>query len=90
MSVLRKNLGRVVLLTLVIYFSWIVIRSGGKLFDEKIGMSVSRKFSRYRLFPSMSICMQVENITKNIDVNLHRVLDNVLISIYHRNLSDTG
>ena len=52
MPELRKNLGRVVLLALVSYLSWVVIQSGRMLFDEKIGMSVSRQFSRYRLFPA--------------------------------------
>ena len=91
----RKIPGRVVLFTLLFYFSWIVLQSGRKLFDDKIGLSVSKQFSRYRLFPSLSICTYLENITsktlmEDIDMNLQRFLDDVLIYFHHSNVSESG
>ena len=97
MPELKKNIGRVVLLTLVICFSWIVLQSGRKLNEKKIGRSVTEHFSQYRLFPSMSFCMRLENVTQNMgdlmedmDVNLQRVLDDALISFVHYNKSESG
>ena len=85
-----KLLGRLVVLVLLSYFSWRIFQSGQKLFDDKIGLSVSWPFSKYRLFPSLSICMSLKNVTqasllKDIHGTLQRTLDEVLIDIVHKN-----
>ena len=85
-----KLLGKLVVLALLSYFSWRVFWAGQKFFDDKIGLSVSKQFSQYRLFPSLSVCMYVKNVTqeslhKDIDGNLQRLLDNVLIHFVHKN-----
>ena len=85
-----KLLGRLVVLVLLSYFSWRIFQSGQKLFDDKIGLSVSQEFSKYRLFPSLSICMNLKNVTqesllKDIDGTLQRTLDAVLMDIVHKN-----
>ena len=81
------------MLALLSYFSWRVWQSGQKLFDGKIGNSVSKKFSEYRLYPSLSICFFMKNITRESYLNgfdgyLQRALDNVLIGFAHRNGSE--
>ena len=86
----HKLLGKLVVLALLSYFSWRVLRSGQKLFDDKIGLSVSKQFSQYRLFPSLSICMNLKDVThkslfKDIDGSLQRMLDDVLIFFVHKN-----
>ena len=85
-----KLLGRLVVLALLSYFSWRIFQSGQKLFDDKIGLSVSQEFSKYRLFPSLSICMSLKNVNqtsllKDIDGTLQRTLDDVLSYVVHRN-----
>ena len=85
-----KLLGKIVVLTIVSYFSWRVFQSGQKLLARKIGLSVSEEFSPNRLFPSMSICMYLREIANNslfqdIDGNLQKVLDDVLIHLVHKN-----
>ena len=85
-----KLLGKLVVLALMSYFSWRVLRSGQKLLDDKIGLSVSKQFSQYRLFPSLSICMFPKHVThkslfEDIDGNLQRVLDDVLLFFVHKN-----
>ena len=90
---LKTLLGNLVVLVLLSYFSWRVWQSGQKLFDDKIGLSVSEKFSEYRLFPSLSICLFMKNITRefvpeNVDGNLQRLLNDVLIYFAHRNGSE--
>ena len=85
-----KLLGRLVVLALLSYFSWRIFQSGQKLFDDKIGLSVSWPFSKYRLFPSLSICMSLKNVNresllKDIDGTLQRTLDDVLSYVVHRN-----
>ena len=85
-----KFLGKLVVLLLLLFFSWRVYQCGQKLFDDKIGLSVSKNFSKYRLFPSLSICMILNNVNqtsplKDIDGTLQRTLDEVLIDIVHKN-----
>ena len=60
-----KLLGNMVVLTILSYFSWRVFQSAQKLFEKKIGVSVSEEFSQNRLFPSMSICMYLREIANN-------------------------
>ena len=87
-------LGKLVVLALSSYFTWRVWQSGQKLFDGKIGNSVSKKFSEYRLYPSLSICFFMKNITRESYLEgfdryyLHRALDDVLIGFAHRNTSE--
>ena len=83
-------LGKLVVLALLLCFSWRVYECGQKLLDDKIGLSVSKQFSQFRLFPSLSICMYLKNITKkslleDIDGHLQALLDDVLISLMHLN-----
>ena len=85
-----KLVGRLVALALLSYFSWRVWQSGQKLYENKIGLSVSKQFSQFRLFPSLSICMYMKDITKellleDIDGILQRLLDDVLIHLMHKN-----
>ena len=82
--------GKLVVLALLLCFSWRVYECGRKLLDDKIGLSVSKQFSQFRLFPSLSICMYLKNITKqslleDIDGNLQGLLDDVLIHLMHLN-----
>ena len=86
----KTLLEKLVVLVLLSYFSCRVWQSGQKLFDDKIGLSVSEKFSEYRLFPSLSICFFMKNITRefvpeNVDGNLQRLLNDVLLHFVHRN-----
>ena len=86
----RKILGGVVLFILLLCFSWRVLKSGEKLSNGRTGLGVSKNFSKYRLFPSLSICMSLKNVTqasllKDIHGTLQRTLDEVLIDIWHKN-----
>ena len=90
---LNTVLGNVMVLVLLSCFSWRVWQSGQKLFDDKIGLSVSEEFSDYRLFPSLSICLFMKNMTRdfvpeNVDGNLQRLLNDVLVDFAHRNGSE--
>ena len=90
MPKLRKILAGVVLFILLLYFSWRVLRSGQKLYNGRTGLSVSKDFSNYRLFPSLSICMSLKNVTResllnDIDGTLQRTLDYVLSYVVHKN-----
>ena len=78
------------LFMLLLCFSWRVLKSGQNLFNGRVGLGVSKNFSKYRLFPSLSICMNLKNVTqesllKDIDGTLQRTLDAVLIDIVHKN-----
>ena len=86
----NEVLGKFVVLVLLSYFSWRVWQSGQKLFDDKIGHIVSKKFSEYRLFPSLSICFYMKNRTResfpaDIDGSLQSLLDDVIVDFGHRN-----
>ena len=78
------------LFMLLLCFSWRVLKSGQNLFNGRVGLGVSKNFSKYRLFPSLSICMSLKNVTqesllKDIHGTLQRTLDEVLIDIWHKN-----
>ena len=84
-------LDKLIFLVLLTYFSWTLFDAGKKMNEGKIGLSVSNPFSQFRLFPSMSICIttvQHEELLKDIDGNLQKVLDDVLIQFVHKNCSD--
>ena len=85
-------LDKLVLLVLLTCFSWTVYLAWQKFFEDKIGLSVSNPFSQYRLFPSMSICMTLKmdqkQLLKDIDGNLQKVLDDVLIKFVHKNVTE--
>ena len=87
---LKTLLEKFVVLVLLSYFSLRVWQSAQKLSDDKIGLSVSEEFSEYRLFPCLSICLFMKNITRefvpeNVDGNLQRLLNDVLLGFVHRN-----
>ena len=91
---INELLQKVMVLMLLSYFLWRVWQSGQKLFDGKIGNSVSKKFSEYRLYPSLSICFFMTNITRESYLEgfdgyyLQRALDDVLLGFAHRNVSE--
>ena len=91
---LEKYFGRLVALVLLSLFIWRVVLSLQLLLDRKIASSVSRQYSRWRLFPSLSICMGMKNavrkeLLEDIDGNLQKLLDGVLLSFWHQNVSDS-
>ena len=80
---------------LLSYFLWRVVFSGQKLLEYKIGDTKSKQYSKWRLFPSISICFQMKNVTSkallgDIDGHLQRVLDDVLVYFEHNNVSESG
>ena len=85
-------LDKLIFVVLLTYFSCTVFWAGKKMDEGKIGLSVSNPFSQYRLFPSMSICMTLKTdqkwLLKNIDGNLQKVLDDVLIKFVHKNVTE--
>ena len=86
-------LDKLIFLVLLTYFSWTLFDAGKKMNEGKIGLSVSNPFSQFRLFPSMSICIttvQHEELLKDIDGNLQKVLDDVLIQFVHKNFTHSG
>ena len=88
-------LGHVVFLLLLIYFIWRVVSSGQKLFERKIGSVKSKHYSKWRLFPSLSICYRKINLTaksllEDIDGNLQKVLTDDVISFHHDNVTESG
>ena len=95
MSRLEKNLGRLVALVLLSLFIWRVVLSGKMLLDAKITSSVSKEYSKWRLFPSLSICFAMRNVytkelLEDIDGTLMQLLDEVLLSFLHKNTSEAG
>ena len=85
-------LDKLIFLALLAYFSLTVYWAGQKILEKKIGLSVSNPFSQYRLFPSMSNCMTLKmtqkKLLKDIDGNLQKVLDDVLIKFVHKNVTE--
>ena len=85
-------LDKLIFLVLLTYFSWTLFDAGKKMNEGKIGLSVSNPFSQFRLFPSMSICitlkMDQKQLLKDIDGNLQKVLDDVLIKFVHKNVTE--
>ena len=94
MPELEKHFGRLVALVLLSLFIWRVVLSGQMLLDNKVAWSVSRQYSKWRLFPSLSICLGMKNVIgeellEDIDGNLNILLDEVLLSFHHGNVSDS-
>ena len=92
---LEKHFERLVALVLLSLFIWRVALSGQMLLDKKVASSVSKQYSKWRLFPSLTICFGVKNIYKkglleNIDGNLRRLLNKVVLSLRHRNVTESG
>ena len=95
MADIDRHFGRLVTLVLLAVFIWRVVLSGQMLLDKKIASSISKQYSKWRLFPSLSICLRLndikrEELMKNIDGNLQRLMDGVVISFSHRNVTDSG
>ena len=83
---MRKVLERLAFLVLLAYFLYQVGNAGMKWKDAKIGLTVSRGYAEYRLFPSISMCFmrQGESITKafpDIDSTLNQTRDDVLANL---------
>ena len=95
MAEIDKHFGRLFTLVLFGLFMWRVVLSGQMFLDNKISSSVSKQYSKWRLFPSLSICLGLKNviheeILDNIDGNLQRLLDEVVVSFLHKNVSESG
>ena len=95
MKDLEKQSGRFVAVILLGVFIWRVTLSGHLLLDEKIASSQSKQYSRWRLFPSLTICMGLKNVhykdlLQNIDANLQRLKDEVVVSLKHKNITESG
>ena len=92
---LERHFGRLVALVLLSLFIWRVVMSGEMLLDKKIASSVSKQYSKLRLFPSLSICVGLkdvirEELLKDIKRNLKKLLDEVLISFWHTTVPESG
>ena len=92
---LEKHFERLVALVLLSLFIWRVALSGQMLLDKKVASSVSKQYSKWRLFPSLSICLGMNNVygtelLEDIDGNLKKLLDEVLLSFKHTNISESG
>ena len=92
---LEKHFGRLVASVLLSLFIWRVALSGQMLLDKKITSSVSKQYSKWRLFPSLSICVGLNNavredLLKDIDSNFKTLLDKVLISFWHTTVLESG
>ena len=90
---LTNYFGNIVFLILLVLFIWRVVESGAKLFSYKTVTSVSKQYSKLRWHPSLSICMGLKNTTwmsllNDIDGNLLRFKDDVLIDLAHYNGSN--
>lgn len=90
---LKKYLGRIVFLILLAFFIWRVVESGKNLLSYETVTSVSKKYSKLRLHPSLSICVGLKNVPlkpllEDIDGTLQRLVDDVLIDVVHNNGSE--
>ena len=91
---ISKHLGRFLTLILLALFIWRVVLSGEMLLDRKIATSVSKQYSKWRLFPTLTICVVLKNVIKgqifdDIDGNLQRLLDEAVLFFEHRNVSES-
>ena len=80
---MRKVIERLTFLVLLAYFLYQVGNAGMKLKDGKIGVTVSRGYAEYRLFPSISICFLRQGVKEkdafpDIDSTLKQTQDDVL------------
>ena len=94
MADIEKHFGRLLTLILLALFIWRVALSGQMLLDGKIATSVSKQYSKWRLFPSFTICLHLKGVQKteilnDIDGNLRKLSDEVIISYWHRNVTET-
>ena len=92
---LQKHFGRLVTLVLLVLFIWRVALSGKMLLDKKISTSVSNIYSKFRLYPSLSICVALKNVVReelldDVSSNLEKLLNEVLISFWHTTISESG
>ena len=83
MKKILKNMVFFLLLAQLLYATY---KARRKLMDGKIGVTVSRSYSDYRLFPSISICFQrqgvnIDNIFPGVDTALNETRDAVLINL---------
>ena len=95
MTMTTNILGKIVILTLISYFLWRVVFAGFKLYEGKIGTTKSKQYTKWRLYPSLSICFYKKNVDSaslmaDIDGNLQRVLEEDLIKFEHNNYSESG
>ena len=87
--------GKIVIFILISYFLWRAIFAGFKLYEGKIGTTKSKQYTKWRLFPSLSICFYKKNVDAtslmaDIDGNLQRVLEEDIIKFEHNNYSESG
>ena len=80
---MKKVLKRLVFFILLAQFLYTTYNSGKKLMDGKIGVTVSRGYAEYRLFPSISICFLRQGVKEkdafpDIDSTLKQTQDDVL------------
>ena len=83
---MKKVLKRLVFFILLAQFLYTTYNSGKKLMDGKIGVTVSRGYAEYRLFPSISICFVRQGVGTevafpDIDAALNQTRDVVLINL---------
>ena len=83
---MRKVLERLAFLVLLAYFLYQVGNAGMKWKDAKIGLTVSRGYAEYRLFPSISICFVRQGVKlidafPDIDYTLKQTKDDVLANL---------
>ena len=72
-----------------------IAHCGARLLDGKIATSISKQYSKWRLFPSLTICLHLKGVEKteilnDIDGNLKKLSDDVIISYWHRNVTEAG
>ena len=103
MSEISRHFERLVTLVLIVLFTWRVALSGKALLDKKIASTVSKQYSKWRLFPSFSICFVLKSadekisywqrapeILENVEDNLQRILDDVVVDFQHSNQTESG
>ena len=82
-----KNLfKKLVFFLLLALFLYAINNAARKLMDRKIGVTVSRGYSDYRLFPSISICFVMKGVNRDdafphIDDTLNHTRYEVLINL---------
>ena len=92
---IEKQFGRLLTLVLLVLFIWRVALSRQMLLDKVVASSVTKQYSKWRLFPSLTICMDLRSAgkkkpMKNINGKLERLVDRAIISFTHWNVSESG
>ena len=95
MYTLMKINGQLVFGILLVSFLYRVSFSTQRYFDAKIGITISREFSEWRLMPSVSICFAKKNVSmafmlSNANHNLLQVKNEVLTHFTHTNITEHG